>query len=34
MPTTLFINSDGTLLRSWSGLLNEEKFNEFIDQLS
>jgi thiol-disulfide isomerase/thioredoxin len=33
MPTTLFINSDGSLLRSWSGLLNEEKFNEFIDQL-
>jgi len=34
MPTTLFINSDGSLLRSWTGLLNEEKLNEFIDQLS
>jgi thiol-disulfide isomerase/thioredoxin len=33
MPTTLFINADGSLHRSWSGLLNEEKINEFIDEM-
>ena len=33
MPTTFFINADGSLLRSWSGLLNEAKINEFIDQM-
>lgn len=33
MPTTLFINANGSLHRSWSGLLNEEKINEFIDKM-
>jgi thiol-disulfide isomerase/thioredoxin len=33
MPTTFFINADGSLLRAWSGLLNEDKFNEFIDEM-
>lgn len=33
MPTTFFINADGSLMRSWSGLLNKEKFNEFVDDL-
>lgn len=33
MPTTFFLRKDGSLLRSWSGLLNAEKINEFIDQL-
>lgn len=33
MPTTFFINADGSLLRAWSGLLNEEKVNEFIDEM-
>jgi thiol-disulfide isomerase/thioredoxin len=33
MPTTFFINADGSLLRVWSGLLNEEKINEFIDEM-
>ena len=33
MPTTFFIFPDGSLLRAWSGLLNEEKINEFIDEL-
>ena len=31
MPTTFFINADGSLLRAWSGLLNEAKLHEFID---
>ena len=33
MPTTFFIRADGSLLRSWSGLLTESKFNEIIDEL-
>jgi thiol-disulfide isomerase/thioredoxin len=33
MPTTFFINTDGSLLRAWSGLLTEEKINEFIDEM-
>lgn len=33
MPTTIFLYPDGRLLRTWSGLLNEAKVNEFIDQL-
>ena len=33
MPTTFFINADGSLLRAWSGLLNAAKFNEFIDEM-
>ena len=33
MPTTFFIRADGTLMRSWSGLLTESKLNEIIDEL-
>ena len=33
MPTTFFLYPDGRLLRAWSGLRNEEKINEFIDEL-
>ena len=33
MPTTFFINSDGSLHRSWSGLLTEGKINEIIDEM-
>ena len=33
MPTTLFIATDGSLVRSWSGLLSEDKLNELIDEL-
>lgn len=33
MPTTFFIRADGSLLRSWSGLLTKSKFNEIIDEL-
>ena len=33
MPTTLFINADGSLLRAWNGLLDEERFNEILDNM-
>ena len=33
MPTTVFINPDGTLFRTWVGLLDEEKINEILDDL-
>ena len=33
MPTTVFIQADGRLLRSWTGVLNEAKINELIDEL-
>ena len=33
MPTTFFIKSDGSLHRSWSGLLTEGKMNEIIDKM-
>ena len=33
MPTTLFITADGRIVRSWSGLLTEEKLNELVDEL-
>jgi thiol-disulfide isomerase/thioredoxin len=33
MPTTFFIRADGSLLRAWSGLLNESKINEIIAEL-
>jgi hypothetical protein len=33
MPTTFFLFEDGSLLLAWSGLLNEDKINEFIDEL-
>lgn len=33
MPTTFFIKADGSLHRSWSGLLTEGKMNEIIDEM-
>ena len=33
MPTTVFIAADGSVFRTWSGLLTEEKLNEIIDEL-
>lgn len=33
MPTTFFIAADGTVLRKWSGLLDEDKLNELVDEL-
>ena len=33
MPTTFFIGADGSVMRKWSGILNEEKLNELVDEL-
>ncbi len=33
MPTTVFIAADGSVFRTWSGLLTEEKLNKLIDEL-
>ena len=33
MPTTFFIASDGSVMRKWSGILDEEKLNDLIDEL-
>lgn len=33
MPTTFFIGADGSVLRKWSGILDEEKLNELVDEL-
>ena len=33
MPTTVFIDADGRLVRSWTGALTEAKMNELIDEL-
>jgi thiol-disulfide isomerase/thioredoxin len=33
LPTTFFIKADGSLHRSWSGLLTEGKMNEIIDEM-
>jgi thiol-disulfide isomerase/thioredoxin len=33
MPTTVFIKPDGTVFRTWVGLLKEEKINEILDDL-
>ena len=33
MPTTVFIYADGRVLRTWTGALNEDKVNGFIDEL-
>ena len=33
MPTTVFIDADGRVRRTWTGALNEAKMNEFIDAL-
>ncbi|MDE2838260.1 MAG: TlpA disulfide reductase family protein [Chloroflexota bacterium] len=33
MPTTFFIAADGTVLRKWSGILDEAKLNELVDEL-
>ena len=33
MPTTFFIGADGSVTRKWSGILDEEKLNDLIDEL-
>ncbi|MCY4583445.1 MAG: TlpA disulfide reductase family protein [Chloroflexi bacterium] len=33
MPTTFFIAADGSVLRKWSGILDEAKLNELVDEL-
>lgn len=33
MPTTFFIAADGSLMRKWSGILDEDKLNELVDEL-
>ena len=33
MPTTFFIGADGSVMRKWSGILDEEKLNELVDEL-
>lgn len=33
MPTTFFIGADGAVVRKWSGILDEEKLNELVDEL-
>ncbi len=33
MPTTVFIHADGRVLRTWTGVLNEAKMNEIVDEL-
>ena len=33
MPTTFFIDSEGKIVKRWVGGINEEKLNEFIDQI-
>ena len=33
MPTTFFIAADGTVVRKWSGILDEVKLNELVDEL-
>ena len=33
MPTTFFIGADGSVMRKWSGILDEEKLNDLIDEL-
>ena len=34
MPTTFFITADGAVMRKWSGLLDEAKLNELVDELT
>lgn len=33
MPTTFFIAADGSVMRKWSGILDEDKLNGLIDEL-
>ena len=33
MPTTFFIAADGSVMRKWSGILDEDKLNELIDEV-
>lgn len=33
MPSTYFITPDGRIVNTWSGLLNEEKLSELIEEL-
>ena len=32
-PTTVFLDSDHTVVRKWAGPLNEEKLNELIEEI-
>ncbi len=32
-PTTIFLDSDHTIVRKWAGPLNEEKLNELIEEI-
>lgn len=33
MPTTFFIAADGSVVRKWSGILDEAKLNELVDEM-
>ena len=33
LPSTDFITSDGKIIRSWTGILNESKLTEFVESL-
>jgi thiol-disulfide isomerase/thioredoxin len=33
MPTTVFINADGRLIRKWIGSINEKKLRELVSEL-
>lgn len=33
MPTTVFINADGTVLRSWGGAITKEQLQEVVEEL-
>jgi hypothetical protein len=34
MPTSVFINPDGTIAAKWSGLLTQEILTTFLKQIS
>ena len=33
MPTTVFLNTDGTVFRTWNGILTKEQLNDRADEL-
>lgn len=33
LPTTIFVNADGTLYRKWDGVLNKAKLSELADEM-
>jgi len=33
MPTTVFINRDGTIMKTWTGAINRSKLREFTQEL-